>query len=479
MHNFLAGSFFIRLLSSAALWLDAQFSKSVIAAAFLQDPTGRGGRSVFRHVFSFLHRILFAAFRLLRLDRVLKGSVFMRTFFWCALALCLAPLIPTMALLGLVLVCFVSLAANFGCDKSLALTSSPVNIFIYLFALIYSVCTITSVDFRGSLNGGMLIVIFILFSIVLQSAIKTKKQTDILIYFLIAAGTLVAAYGVFQYILGVEGAAAWLDEEMFDSLSIRVYSTLDNPNVLAEYLLLVIPITIATVFTAKTQSGKIYALCAAGCMCLAMLLTFSRGGWLGLVFAAAFFLVLMGRRFIVLGLIAAAAAVIVLPESVLGRFTSIGNMSDGSTSYRFSIWMGSLGMLADYWFCGIGPGTAAFNKVYPLYSYNAATAQHAHNLYLQITCETGVIGLLIFVALIFMFFKTTCSAVSRATDKTVRLRLIAVISGILGFLVQSMTDFTFYNYRVALIFWAFIALGMILSRKNMISLDISAEGSAI
>jgi len=478
LRNILTSSFFVKLLSAAAGWIDAQFGKSVIATAFLRDPTGRGGGSVFGRVFDFLHGALFSLFRLLRLDRALAGSVFRRTFFWCTLVLVMAPLIPTMAVLGLVLVCFVSLVTNFGCDRSLSLASSPVNIFIYLFALIYAVCTLTSVDFRGSLNGGMLTVAFVLFSIALQSAIKTKKQTDTLVHLLIAAGVIVAGYGVLQYVLGVEGAEAWLDDEMFDTLSIRVYSTLDNPNVLAEYLLLIIPLAVSVVFTAKSQSGKIYALCATGVMCLAMLLTLSRGGWLGLVFAAAVFLVLMDRRFIVLGLIAAAAAVLVLPESVLGRFTSIGDMSDGSTSYRFSIWMGSLAMLADYWFCGIGPGTAAFNKVYPLYSYNTATAQHAHNLYLQITCETGIIGLLVFVMLLFMFFKTTCSAVSRAADKTVRLRLIAVISGILGFLLQSMTDFTFYNYRVALIFWAFIALGMILSRKDMISAEKATEGSA-
>lgn len=46
--------------------------------------------------------------------------------------------------------------------------------------------------------------------------------------------------------------------------------------------------------------------------------------------------------------------------------------------------MGTLAMLKDYWMCGIGPGDAAFNLVYPKYSYSGIVAPHAHNLFLQI-----------------------------------------------------------------------------------------------
>ena len=53
----------------------------------------------------------------------------------------------------------------------------------------------------------------------------------------------------------------------------------------------------------------------------------------------------------------------VLPETIINRFLSIGNMADSSTSYRVYIWLGTIAMLKDYWFCGIGPGAAAFNQV--------------------------------------------------------------------------------------------------------------------
>ena len=36
-----------------------------------------------------------------------------------------------------------------------------------------------------------------------------------------------------------------------------------------------------------------------------------------------------------------------------------------------------------------------------------------------------------------------------------------IISGVAGFLLQSMFDYTWYNYRVVLIFWMIIALGVV------------------
>lgn len=87
-------------------------------------------------------------------------------------------------------------------------------------------------------------------------------------------------------------------------------------------------------------------------MCLCMLLTMSRGGWLGLLLAGAVFLVMMDRRFILLGVVGLVALYFILPETMIERFTSIGDLTDGSTSYRLSIWLGTISMLKDYWLCG-------------------------------------------------------------------------------------------------------------------------------
>ena len=84
---------------------------------------------------------------------------------------------------------------------------------------------------------------------------------------------------------------------------------------------------------------------------------------------------------------------------------------------------------------------------------------HAHNLFLQIVCDAGVVALVVFVLLLFHYFRDLCAAFCREKDPFSRLYQTAAVSGIAGFLVQAMTDYSFYNYRVLLLFWAWLALG--------------------
>ena len=41
-------------------------------------------------------------------------------------------------------------------------------------------------------------------------------------------------------------------------------------------------------------------------------------------------------------------------------------------------------------------------------------------------------------------------------------------SGVCGFLVQAMTDYSFYNYRVMFLFWAYLAVGALCARRSQL-----------
>ena len=280
-------------------------------------------------------------------------------------------------------------------------------------------------------------------------------------------GALVSFYGILQYLFGWGyQSAAWVDSDMFSSIRFRVPATMGNPNMMGQYLLLVIPIAGAKLLSAKDWLRRLYYLACCGVMCVCMILTFSRGAWLGLLFAGAVFAVLWHPQLILLAPFALVGLYFVLPETVISRFTSIGNLTDNSTSYRVYIWMGTLAMLKDYWLCGIGPGDGAFNMVYPAYSYNGIVAPHAHNLFLQIVCDAGIAALAVFLLLLFVYFRMLCSAMSREKDPASRLLQIAFTAGVCGFLVQAMTDYSFYNYRVMFLFWAVLALGAASARRT-------------
>jgi len=196
--------------------------------------------------------------------------------------------------------------------------------------------------------GGALTTLFVLFTIVMQNSITTRRQLDILIFAFMISGAAVSAYGIYQYVFGAIRGSGWVDTMMFSGIGVRVYSTLDNPNVLAAYLLLVIPFAGACAINSKRGIIRLFSICCLGAMLLCMGLTFARGGWLGLVVAVALFLVILDRRFIFVGIAGLILLYIALPDVVLDRFLSIGNTRDGSTSYRLSIWLGNIDMIKDY-----------------------------------------------------------------------------------------------------------------------------------
>ena len=468
MTDMIKGSLAYRFFAVIGQWFGRQWKDSRIIRAFINTKSEEN-LAEYSRVFrsgSRLRSRQVRLFRAMKLDRLFENSIFAMPYLWTLLAVVLAPLVPTMLLLGLVMLSGVSAIIYFGTDQERTLRHAAVNRYIILYAVIYMVATLTSVTVSGSLYIGLLTSVFILSAIVIENSIRNRKQLELLIRGMVCAAVLVALYGIYQHFFGTGGTETWVDQDMFSDISTRVYSTLDNPNVLSEYLLLAIPLAAACMFAADSWLKRTLYFAACAVMCLCMIYTFSRGGWLGLLFAICVFLILVDRRFIFL--IAAGLVCLLLfsPDIITDRFASIGNVTDTSTSYRVSIWMGTLKMLKDYWMTGIGPGTQAFNMIYPAYSYNTISAPHAHNLFLQIICDCGITGILVFVILIIVFIRMTCHAVSVETDRTAKMFQIGSLSSIGGFLVQSMTDYSFYNYRVMFLFWAYLALAPVFCRMS-------------
>lgn len=458
----LDGSLLWRALAALCLWFGHQWQSSGVVQWFLH-PSGGGeaaaqGSLIFR-LWSLLWRGLSRLYAALRLERLFHTSVFLHAAFWCALPIVLAPLLPTMAVLGLVLVGYCSLLLTLLHRGGAPLVYSPINKYLLLYAGVYLAAAFMSVAPKSSLPPAVLSVCFTLVPLAIENGFSTHKALERLTACIVLAGTAVAVIGIGQYLLGVAGESSWVDSDMFSSITTRVYSTLQNPNVLAEYLLLVIPLGAAVCLSRKSWEGRIFWLACCGLMALCLVLTFARGGWLGFLLAAMLFLLLLEPRLLVLAPVALVLLYFLMPDTVIARLASVGDLKDSSTSYRFSIWMGSLAMLKDYWLCGIGPGTDAFNLVYPAYSYSAANAQHSHNLYLQLLIDGGICLLVLFLVVLFVLFRRACACLSKGRKSGCRVYLIAILCGLTGFLAQSMTDYSFYNYRVTLTFWAVAGLG--------------------
>ena len=114
-------------------------------------------------------------------------------------------------------------------------------------------------------------------------------------------------------------------------------------------------------------------------------------------------------------------------------------------------------MLKDYWLTGIGVGS--FSLIYPLYFFTAANSYHAHNLFLQVGLELGVIGFAVFVLLLIFWCQRLYRAIPGA-EKSRRWLTGAALAGLLGLLLQGLTDHLWFNYRIVLLFWLVVGLGL-------------------
>ena len=371
----------------------------------------------------------------------------------------LIPLLPTKLILGLAALCVFSYFVNLFFSGKYKIRFNLLDVFVLLYAVMLVINPLISFIPSSSVIVALTYFLYVLFYFAARNVLRTKKQLMLMVKLMVTAGFVVALFGVYQYLTGdMVQTDHWVDVEMFEETARRVYSTLDNPNVLGEYLLFLIPLAFSLIYCVKNPLHKIifFGIACAGLLC--MVFTSSRGAWLGLIFAVALFALVADRRLFWIALAAIALLPAVIPESIVTRFTSIGNLNDTSTSYRVFIWMASLVMIRQFWMTGIGMGTETFRYVYQKYAFDAVYAPHSHNLYLQITIDLGVLGLIFILGTVVMFFK---KLLLRGGGKQMTALSVALCAGMLGYLVQGLTDNIWYNYRMVIFFWLIIAVSQV------------------
>ncbi|MBQ8369673.1 MAG: O-antigen ligase family protein [Clostridia bacterium] len=370
----------------------------------------------------------------------------------------------------------------------------------------------------SSLKPALLMVCLILGYFVTVGLIQSREWLTRCAAASVISATLESLWGIFLYFTGGGySSKAWLDDEMFTSIGGRAVGTLDNPNMLGEYLILIIPVAVSMFIGRGEGLRKLSSFLCIGIMGACLVLTWSRGAWLGLIFAALLFLFMWHRRsmwLVLLGIASIPVLPSILPASIVSRFTSIGNMADSSTSYRMYIWRASVNMIADNPLSGIGIGEGAWDRLYPLYTYmGVEAAPHSHNLYLQIWLELGLIGILTFVCFLFLLYQSGFTMFSKISGNTAlrtpdisrtmlaknlengtgdadtemqrgrtQLRISAAgpLCGIAALLVQGMTDYAWYNYRLYLMFWLMcgLASAYIRSGQSMVGDNTAMHGDS-
>ena len=293
---------------------------------------------------------------------------------------------------------------------------------------------------------------------VLVTTVEEREHLVRLMTMSTLAMAVMSCMGFYQRVSGVKVNPSYVDLslDLNRGMPGRVFSFYENPNAFGEVLLLLIPLSIALVFCARTWYGK--SLACLGCLmgCGALLMTYSRAGWVGLAVAVLLFLFLWNKKLVPVIIVLALAATLFLPQTISNRILSIFSSSDSSTNSRFPYYEAAWKFIQVHPVLGGGLGSDVVRKLITKAGYFTGHDRfvHCHNIYLQIWCETGAVGLVTFVAgMLWTIRQGIRSLAVGACARQTRFAVIGGVSALLGSMVCGLADYLWMYPRVMLIFW--------------------------
>ena len=292
----------------------------------------------------------------------------------------------------------------------------------------------------------------------------------------LAAGAAVCVttsslYAILQRAQGLEVNRSFVDLSSNPDMPGRVFSFFDNPNTFAEVLILLLPLVLALILGSKSWLGKLAACCAFGVGVVALGMTYSRASWLGFAVALVVMILLWKPRLLPAFLVVCCLAIPLLPSTIWTRILSITNMSDTTTSSRFPLYMAALEVIRKSPFAGAGLGVDAVKSYIADYNLYHGTAPfvHAHNFYLQVWLEAGLLGIVSLVAALLWNIKRAARAARHTQTPAVRAVTCGAAAALCGIMVSGMADYPWNYPRVMCIFWFTFAValaGVKLSRQT-------------
>jgi O-antigen ligase len=217
----------------------------------------------------------------------------------------------------------------------------------------------------------------------------TKRELSRIVWATIAGGCAASAYAAYLFAHGG-----------LERATLSAGNNDADPNFFAASLLVPLALAFGEFLGRRNKSRKILAVGCAGLVALGIFLSMSRGAALALVTILAVFFYRLRLNWRLLIPVSAVAVVLLVVPSVF--FTRIQQASATRGAGRLDIWQVGLAELQDNGLLGVGLDN--FADIYGRYSGRGKVykgpARNAHNIYLKIAVETGVLGIFLLLSAI-------------------------------------------------------------------------------
>ncbi|MFB0534416.1 MAG: O-antigen ligase family protein [Anaerolineae bacterium] len=361
----------------------------------------------------------------------------------------------TEALVGLVLAAWL---AKMAATREIKTVHPPLllPLLIFLAAILLSLTVTLSLQYSLKEIIKWLEVLGIYLFVV---SVIGQREAKGMVLLILLAGISQALLGIYQF-FGRVGPEGFL---LFDRF-MRAHGTFEQPNPYGGYLGLVLPLAYSLSSLLSPYLLAAVATTGLVLMLAALLMTWSRGAWLG--FMAAFIAMnvvrshraaaLFALALILLSFVIVMGGLQLLPEAITQRFLDFLPFLGGvdvrtvevtpanfAVIERLAHWQAGWDMFSEHPWLGVGIGN--YEPVYPAYALPRwdEPLGHAHNYYFNIAAETGLVGLSAYLSLWAAVFWQAWRAVRRTSGYWQ-----GVAVGILGILTHLAVHNFFDNLYV-------------------------------
>lgn len=312
------------------------------------------------------------------------------------------------------------------------------SLILFCLALIISV-TFSTDKLNSFKELYKYIISLLLFFIITALEYKDKIRV---IHTIVLTGFVISLLAIYQYFFGFQHVLEYIAKEKISNSFVldyigrkRVFFPFITPNTLAGYLAMIIPLTL-------TYKDSIWFIIP---LSFALLLTKSLGAFLSLFLTLVIYFYLQDklekRRILFLsGLL--VIIVILFTIRTMGQKQYLKPLF--STVMRLNYWKDTLGIIITRPLTGVGLG-----------NFNLVLSRYAHNSYLQIWAEMGILGIISFIWIITSIFKSIFQNIKISSYKK---QTIGLLTANIVFLIHNLIDFSLFLPEVSLIWWIILGL---------------------
>jgi len=289
---------------------------------------------------------------------------------------------------------------------------------------------------------------------VVANQIRDKRDLRLIAWVLIASVCFESAIAVVQMVTGKSLALGFLGEMQIKSRDMeklmRAGGTLGHPNRLAMYLELLLPLCLGFFWSETIKRNRILVIGIFGLGLAALIMTGSRGAWVGVLFSLVVFFYMLhrNRQVNIRSVIGPAFLALLILGSLAFGFSDyierrVSGEDYGSAVSRIPMFQIALSVIEAHPLGGVGIN----NYTIKMREYNDTIlgrrfktfARPVHNMYLLIAGETGVLGLTMFLWLLFGLTSSILAAV-KVGDLQISILATSLFTGLIAFLIHGLVD---------------------------------------